>query len=36
VRSVRLDRGWFHVADPDALRTFVRERYVAGLDPEVR
>jgi LCP family protein required for cell wall assembly len=36
VRSVRLDRGWFHVADPDTLRTFVRERYVAGIDPEIR
>jgi LCP family protein required for cell wall assembly len=31
VRSVRLARGWFHVAEPAALQAAVRERYVAGV-----
>jgi LCP family protein required for cell wall assembly len=36
VRSVRLERGWFHVADPATLRAAVRERYVAGEEASVR
>ncbi len=30
VRSVRLERGWFHVADPEALAEVVQHRFVAG------
>jgi hypothetical protein len=30
VRSVRLDRGWFHVADPEGLAEVVQRRFVAG------
>ena len=30
VRSVRLERGWFHVADPDVLAEVVQHRFVAG------
>jgi LCP family protein required for cell wall assembly len=33
VRSVRLERGWFHVADPDGLEAVVRETFVAGQGP---
>jgi LCP family protein required for cell wall assembly len=33
VRSVRLERGWFHVADPEGLAEVVGERFVGGRRP---
>ncbi len=33
VHSVRLERGWFHVADPEGLEAVVRSRFVAGEPP---